>query len=44
MTSQSMAIPQPVKARHHVAQAVSIKGLKAEMAKVNGFNAKFAVA
>jgi len=28
---------------HHFAEAVSIKGVKAEMAKVDGFNAKVAV-
>lgn len=37
------AIPPPVKARHHFAQAAGIKGLKAEMGKVNGLNAKLAV-
>ena len=33
----------PSKVHHHIAQAVSLRGLKAEVGKVNGFNAKIAV-
>jgi uncharacterized membrane protein len=33
----------PVKTRHHFAQAISIRGLRAEMQKVDGVNAKIAV-
>jgi hypothetical protein len=36
-------IAKPVKTRHHLAQAVSLKGVKAEMKKVDGLNAKLAV-
>ena len=43
MTDQLLRIPKPVTTRHHLAQAVSIKGLKADMQKVDGFNAKIAV-
>ncbi len=43
MTDQLTGIPNPVKTRHHLAQAVSIKGLKADMQKVDGVNAKIAV-
>ena len=44
MTNQLLTeIPKPVKTRHHLAQAVGIRGLKTEIGKVNGFNAKIAV-
>jgi len=43
MTDQLLTIPKPVKTRFHLAQAVSIKGLKADMARVDGLNAKIAV-
>jgi len=33
----------PVQSHHHIADAVSIKGLKSDIAKVKGFNAKIAV-
>ncbi len=33
----------PIKAHHHLAQAVGIRGTRAEVAKVNGVNAKIAV-
>jgi len=36
-------IPRPVKTRHHIGQAISIRGLRAEVAKANGVNAKIAV-
>src|SRR5271165_7608664 len=36
-------IPMPVKTRHHMSQAVSLRGLRADINKVNGFNAKLAV-
>ena len=36
MTDQLLDIPKPVKTHHHLAQAVSLKGVKAEMGKVNG--------
>ena len=43
MTDQLSAIPKPVKTQHHLGQAVSLKGLKADMQKVDGLNAKIAV-
>ena len=36
-------IPKPVKTGHHLRQAVSIRGMRAELKKVDGFNAKLAV-
>src|SRR5580704_10877239 len=36
-------IPRPVKTRHHIGQAISIRGLRAEVARANGVNAKIAV-
>ena len=36
-------IPGPVKARHHVNQAISLRGLRSEMKRVDGINAKIAV-
>jgi hypothetical protein len=37
------SISRPVKARHHIAEAISIRGLRAEVARANGVNAKIAV-
>src|ERR1700676_2377088 len=34
----------PVKLHHYFASAIRLRGLRAEMGKVDGFNAKFAVA
>ena len=36
-------IPKPVKARHVIGQAISIRGLRGEVQKANGLNAKIAV-
>jgi len=36
-------IPTPVKARHVIGQAISIRGLRGEVQKANGLNAKIAV-
>jgi len=36
-------IPNPVKARHHIGQAISLRGLRVEVEKVDGLNAKIAV-
>ena len=36
-------IPRPVKTRHHIGQAISTRGLRTEVAKANGVNAKIAV-
>src|SRR5579862_253105 len=36
-------IPRPVKTRHHIGQAISIRGLQADVKRVNGINAKIAV-
>jgi len=36
-------IPKPTKARFHVGTAISLRGLRAEVKRVDGFNAKFAV-
>jgi len=35
-------IPRPVKARHHIGQAISIRGLRAEVQRADGINAKIA--
>jgi hypothetical protein len=45
MTDQLLVsqIPKPVKSHHHFTQAVSLKGIRADMGKVNGLNAKLAV-
>jgi len=37
------AIPRPVKTRRHIAQAISLKGLMADVRRANGVNAKIAV-
>jgi hypothetical protein len=36
-------IPKPVKTRHHIGQAISVRGLRAEVARADGLNAKIAV-
>lgn len=36
-------IAKPVKARHHIAQAISLRGLAADVKRANGLNAKIAV-
>jgi len=36
-------IARPVKTRHHIGQAISLRGLTADMKRANGFNAKIAV-
>jgi len=36
-------IDKPVKTRHHISQAISIRGLRAQVAKADGVNAKIAV-
>jgi len=36
-------IPKPVKAHHLISQAISIRGLRAEVSRANGVNAKIAV-
>ena len=36
-------IPKPVKAHHLIGEAISIRGLREEVQKANGFNAKIAV-
>lgn len=41
MTDYSVA--KPVKTRHHVGQAISLRGLKAEVQRADGINAKIAV-
>jgi hypothetical protein len=33
----------PIKTRHHIGQAISVRGLRAEVQKANGVNAKIAV-
>lgn len=46
-TKESMMIdsqiPKPVKAHHLIGEAISIRGLRGEVQKANGFNAKIAV-
>ncbi len=40
------AVPQianPVKTRHHIGQAISVRGLRTEIQRANGLNAKIAV-
>ena len=39
----SNQIAMPTKARFHVGTAISLRGLRGEIKRVNGFNAKFAV-
>jgi hypothetical protein len=40
----SIQIPKPpVKTHHHIGQAISIRGLRAEVARADGINAKIAV-
>jgi len=36
-------IAKPVKTRHHFGQAISVRGLRAEITRADGFNAKIAV-
>ena len=36
-------IPKPVKTRHHIGQAISVRGLRADVKKADGVNAKIAV-
>jgi hypothetical protein len=36
-------IAKPVKTRHHIGQAISIRGLRAEVERADGINAKIAV-
>jgi len=36
-------IPRPVKTHHHIGQAISIRGLRAEVQRADGVNAKIAV-
>jgi hypothetical protein len=36
-------IPKPVKAHHLIGQAISIRGLRGDVKRANGFNAKIAV-
>jgi hypothetical protein len=36
-------IARPVKTRRHIAQAISIRGLRAEVSRADGLNAKIAV-
>jgi len=39
----SSQIDKPVKTRHHIGEAISIRGLRAQVTKVDGVNAKIAV-
>ena len=39
----NIQIANPVKTRHHIAQAISIRGLRAEVQRADGVNAKIAV-
>jgi hypothetical protein len=36
-------ISRPVKTRHHIGQAISVRGLRAEVTRADGLNAKIAV-
>ena len=36
-------IPEPVKARHLIGQAISVRGLRGDVQRANGINAKIAV-
>ncbi len=36
-------ISKPVKTRHHIGQAISVRGLRAEITRADGLNAKIAV-
>ena len=39
----NVQIARPVKARHHVGQAISIRGLRSDVQRADGINAKIAV-
>ena len=39
----SNQIAMPVKARHHIGEAISVRGLRAEVKRADGVNAKIAV-
>jgi len=36
-------IAHPVKTRHHISEAISVRGVRAEVQRANGINAKIAV-
>jgi len=36
-------IPKPVRTGHHISQAISLRGLRADVERVDGINAKIAV-
>src|SRR5277367_993668 len=36
-------IPRPVKTHHHIGQAISLRGMRAEVQRADGINAKIAV-
>jgi hypothetical protein len=36
-------LAEPVKVRHHIGQAISVRGLRSEVSRANGVNAKIAV-
>jgi hypothetical protein len=36
-------LARPVKTRHHIGQAISLRGLRSDVKRANGFNAKIAV-
>ncbi len=38
-----VSIPKPVKAGHHIGQAISIRGMRADIQRADGVNAKIAV-
>jgi hypothetical protein len=38
-----LQIPRPVKTHHHIGEAISIRGLRAEVQRADGVNAKIAV-
>lgn len=38
-----LQIAMPVKARHHIGEAISLRGLRTEVKRVDGINAKIAV-
>jgi hypothetical protein len=43
MIESQIQIPKPVKTHHHIAEAISIRGLRSEVARADGINAKIAV-
>jgi hypothetical protein len=42
-TMSQIQLARPVKTRHHIGQAISLRGLRSDVKRADGFNAKIAV-